>query len=347
MKTKDGVAKSSANAKEHSQEFRATFKQAHSLATRMALHRLTAHETGLKAVLRYALDYQATSDYPYLMKYCFCRREEDGHAIAPVLAGVHLLQTSTMITDDIFDVSQLRYGRSVLHRRHGLSQAIIAAALFQSAGLESISQELETGRFANAARVMALLNTILAECYVGQYLDIATSGDPTVTTGAYYRVIRLCAGNFFGNLAACGALLANKNERETASLARFGYNYGMGLFITDDMVDITDSSRQTGKSLSPDLKGRRMRLPIIVALQASRSRDAKLLRQFLRSSGTSDADIIAAVRIIQNSGALETCKSTAQRYLRRAKKALEAITNPLTAGRLGWLCDSLFAAQEL
>jgi geranylgeranyl pyrophosphate synthase len=347
VKTKVGVAKPPANAKRHSQEFRATFHQAHSLARKVALHRLTAHETGLKEVVRYALDYQTTSDYPYLMKYCFCRREEDGHAIAPILAGVHLLQTSTMITDDIFDVSKLRYGRSVLHRKHGLSQAIIAAALFQSAGLESIGHELETGRFANGARVMALLNRILAECYVGQYLDIATSGDPAVTASAYYRVIRLCAGNFFGNLAACGALLANKNERDTASLARFGFNYGMGLFITDDIVDITDSWRQTGKSQSPDLKGRRMRLPIILALQSGRPSDAKLLRDFLGSTGTSDADIIAAARTIRNSGVLETCKSTAQRYLRRAKKALEAITNPLTADRLGWLCDSLFTVQEL
>lgn len=331
----------------HSQEFRATFCQAHSLAGDLVLRRLTRREEGLKRVVRYALDYQTTSDYLYLTKYCFCRREEDGGTIAPVLAAIHLLQTSTMITDDIFDVSHLRYGRSVLHRKHGLSQAIIAAELFQSVALESISGELETGRFANGCRVLGLLNRILTECYIGQYLDITTSGDPKVSVRGYDRVIRLCAGNFFGNLAACGALLANKKAQETASLARFGYNYGMGLFITDDIVDITDSSRQTGKSLSPDLKGRRMRLPMILALKTSRSRNARLLREFLQSSGTSQSETMAAATLIRNSGALEACKTRAQNFLQRAKRALDEITNPLTRSRLAWLCDSLFAAQEL
>jgi geranylgeranyl pyrophosphate synthase len=342
-----GNRQKSSVAKSHASEFRETFGEAHSLATRIALRGLTGHEAGLKAAVRYALDFQTTSDYPFLMKYAFARREEDGAAIAPILAGVHLLQTSTMITDDIFDVSRLRYGRSVLHRKHGLSHAIIVAALFQSRGLEEIGRALENGNFSNPTRVLALLNRIIADCYTGQYLDLATSGDSTVSVNLYYRIIRLCAGNFFANLAACGALLANKSRRETAALARFGYNYGMGLFLTDDIIDITDSTRQTGKSLAPDLKGRRMRLPMILALTASRPGNAARLRSFLRSSGTSDASTLAAAQLIRNSGALEMCRDTAQKYLRRAKRALDRTTNRLTRARLTWLCDSLFTAQEL
>jgi geranylgeranyl pyrophosphate synthase len=339
--------KAAISAKSHAQQFCQTFRDAHSLATKLLIGRLTQHEKGLKAAVRYALDYQVTSDYPYLMKYAFCRRESDGNAITPILAGVHLLQTSTMITDDIFDVSHLRYGRTVLHRRHGLSQAIIVAALFQAAGLEEISNRLATGRFKNTARVLALLNRTIAECYIGQYLDVATSGDAKMIVNLYYRVIRLCAGNFFANLATCGALLAGKTPHQTAALARFGYHYGLGLFITDDIVDITDTPRQTGKSLSPDLKGRRMRLPMIIALQVSRAREKKLLCEFLRSSRDSDADTIAAAQLIRDSGALAFCKRAADGHLQRAKRALNTVTNPLTRSRLAWMCDSLFTAQEI
>jgi len=345
MKTNGHLGALRWDAENHALKFRATFRHAHSLARQLVFSRLTRQDLGLKEAIRHALDYQTTSDYPYVLKYCFCRREEDGDAIARILAAVHLLQTSTMITDDIFDVSHQRYGRSVLNRKYGISQAIIVAELFQSRALESISCELETGRLRNACRVPALLNRILAECYLGQYLDIATSGNPEVSLAAYYRVIRLCAGNFFAHLAACGALLANKKTREIEALARFGYNYGMGLFITDDVVDITDPPSQTGKGLAPDLKGRRMRLPMILALRLSRPDQARLLRQFLRSPHISRAATLAALKLIRNSGALQTCQAKAQAYLRRAKEALTSVETPLTRERLAWLCDSLFTAQ--
>jgi geranylgeranyl pyrophosphate synthase len=331
----------------HKHEFHAVFRHAHALAMRLVASRFRGNDRGLQESMRYALEYQTPSDYPYLLKYSFCRNQEDGAPIARILAAVHLLQTSTMVTDDIFDASNLRYGRSVLHRKYGISQAVIVAELFQSMALESISRELEKYRFPNACRVFALLNRIVAECYAGQHLDIATSGDLEINIREYYRVIRLCAGNFFAHLAACGALLADRKKEEVNSLARFGYNYGMGLFITDDIVDIADSPTLTGKSLSPDLKGRRMRLPMILALRLSTASTARLLRDFLRSPDVSRADTLGIAKLIRHSGALEACKATAQAYLNRAKKALVCVETPLTRHRLAWLCDSLFNAQGL
>ena len=47
----------------------------------------------------------------------------------------------------------------------------------QSAALRAASQELMRGRFANALSVMEILNRVVFDLYVGQYLDVANTGN--------------------------------------------------------------------------------------------------------------------------------------------------------------------------
>jgi len=65
------------------------------------------------------------------------------------------------VTDDIFDHSDLRYGHATLYKKYGVSYAIIAAELMQSAALRAISQELERGRFANTLSVTEIFDRVV------------------------------------------------------------------------------------------------------------------------------------------------------------------------------------------
>jgi len=324
-----------------------TFRQAHRISQRLLLEHIDRKDGHLREVLSFALENQTTSEYPFVFNYSFCNDERDGEQVARLAGAVHLLQTSTLITDDIFDFAELRYHYPTIHRRYDVSYAVIAAELLQSIAMECISSELERHSFRNQRLVLKLFHQIIKDLYLGQYLDVYNTSNLRMTTRDYQRVIELGAGYFFKNLAQCGALLGNKSKAAVESLATYGYHYGMALFITDDIVDIVQKPAATGKSFAPDLKGRKMRLPMILALRLGARKDVVLLKKFLRSKDNSRTALLEAAKRIRKSRALQACRIVANDHLDRSLESLAAIEGSLAAKSLSWLSQSLLRAQGL
>lgn len=320
--------------------FRVTFRETLSSAKHLVMNSVANADAGLRKLMAFALHNKAPSGYPFVLRYAFCRRERDGRKILKIAAAVHLLQQSSFITDDIFDCGELRYGDRPVYVKYDVSQAIIAAELLQGIALSCVAEELAGGGFRNTAIVSKLFNRILPDGYVGQYFDIVNSARRTVTLREYCRVIALGSGRFFQNVAQSGALLAGKPEGEVRILSKFAYSYGMALFIIDDIIDMLPSA-QTGKTYAGDLKGRRMRLPIIMALRLSNRSQRQLLHRFLRRKTTNESSIEQAATVIRNCGALEASRRIASRYLTNSLRSLAKLPPSVTTERFRWLAERL------
>jgi geranylgeranyl diphosphate synthase, type I len=327
--------------------FRAQFREVESLSRKLVLDSLSRRDRHLRRMMLFALRRQTPSDYPFLFRYAFSRTERDGATIKNLAAAVHLLQSSTIITDDIFDAGSLRFGHRPIHRQYNISYAIIAAELMQSIALRTFCSELDRGRFKHPCLVTKILNEMLRDLYLCQYLDLYYSARPSLPLSKYYRVIGLGVGYFMSNLARCGALLAAKPAPEVRALAAYGYNYGMALFITDDIIDVLGKPRETGKSFAADLKNARLKLPMLLALRLSRGEDRRYLQHFLTGGKPSASDLRRAVQIIQNVGAIAQSTRIARRYLARSVRAIARNCSRLSRVNLAWLSTSLLPAQGL
>jgi geranylgeranyl pyrophosphate synthase len=332
---------------DHLAAFRRTFRQVHALSLNIMRQQLPRDDPFLREMMMSTIRGQVTADYAFVFQCAFCRRESDAPKVNRLAVGVHLLQSSAFVTDDIFDHSDLRYGHAALYKKYGVSYAIIATELMQSAALRAISQELRRGCFANTLSVIEILNRVVFDLYVGQYLDVRNTGNLKMTLRQYYRVIALGVGKYFEQMAKCGALLANKAPSEVESLARYGYHYGMALFITDDIVDITNMPADTGKSYGCDLVNRRMRLPVMLALRLAPPRDAKFLRGYLSENSSHHGDLRRVVRVIKRSGALAECQKAAHRHVTESLAALRPLVQTVPVRRLAWLAQTLLEAQGL
>ncbi|MFZ0962745.1 MAG: polyprenyl synthetase family protein [Terriglobia bacterium] len=327
--------------------FRKTFAEVHAASKDLLLGSLSRKDAHLREIMSFVLAHQTASEYPYVFKYAFCRREKDFARIIKLAAAVHLMQSSAFVTDDIFDGTTMRYGQAAIHTKYGVSNAIIATELLQCVGLETISAELEKGKFHNKVLALKILNQMMRELYVGQYLDVYNTANLGMGRQEYYRVISLGVGNFFEHLARCGALLAGRPEREVKSLARFAYHYGMALFVTDDIVDVVDSEKVTGKSYATDLKNRRMRLPVILTLEMAHRRHLRFVKETFGRKKLSISEIARMAGIIQECGALDACRRIAMKHLSQAVRHLALMEPSLTTRSLQWLCDTLLPAQRL
>lgn len=303
-------------------------------------------DPALADMMRYVLRRQVASEYPFVFLYSFCRKPGEARRVRRLAAAVHLLQSSTFVTDDVFDRAPLRYGQPAVHVRYGTSGAVIAATLMQSLAMKVIFEELERGRFPNRLAAAREFNQIVLDLYRGQYLDLRWSGDLRMSRREYSRIIALGGGNHFAHLAKCGALLAGRSPRDVARLQRFGYHYGMALFLTDDITDAQPAG-ETGKSPAADLKNRRVRLPVLLALAMASPRDAAFLRRFYRRRNASRSDLRRAAGILRRSGALADCQREAERHLSRALNALRGLRRGVPVARLKWLAETLIEAQNL
>jgi len=327
--------------------FHAQFREVESLSRKLVLDNLSPRDRHLRRMMVFSLRQPTPSDYPFLFWYSYCRTEKDGASIKRLAAAVHLLQSSTFTTDDIFDGGSVRFGRPAFHRQYDVNYAIIATELMQSIALGTFCSELSRGRFKHASLVMKILNEMLRDLYLCQYLDLYYSGRRELALSEYYRIIGLGAGYFMSNLARCGALLAGKAEAEVRALAAYGYNYGMALFITDDISDVIDKPWKTGKNFAADLKNARLKLPILLALRLSSGEDRRFLERFLTGGKPTASDLRRAVQVIQDVGAITQCTRIARRYLARSLRSLSATKSPVSRNHLGWLADSLLSAQGL
>jgi geranylgeranyl diphosphate synthase, type II len=321
--------------------FRVTFRETLSSAKQMVMKSVAKADAGLCKLMAFALHNQTPSEYPFVLKYAFCRRESDGRKIFKIAAAVHLLQQSSFITDDIFDCGELRYGDPPVYRKYDVNHAVIAAELLQGIALRSVSVELAGNGYRNTTIVFKLFNQMLLDGYVGQYLDIVNSARLTVTLREYYHTIALGAGRIFQNVARCGALLAGKPEKEVRILSRFGYAYGMALFIIDDIIDILPA-KQTRKTYASDLKGRRIRLPLILALRLANRSQRELLHCFLRKNTTRQLRVEQVAAVIRDCGALRASQRIANRYLSSSLRSLTKLPAGVTAQRFRWLAERLF-----
>ena len=331
----------------HLAAFRRNFRQAHALSLSIMRRQLPRDDSHLREIMMSTIHGQVSADYAFVFECAFCHRASDAVNVKRLGAAMHLLQSSAFVTDDIFDRSELRYGKPALYKKYGTDYAIIATELMQSAALRTISKELQDGRFANSMKVMEILNRVVFDVYVGQYLDVRNTGNLKMRLSQYYRVIALGVGKYFEEMARCGALLAGKTLFEVKSLARYGYHYGMALFITDDITDITNMPAQTGKTYGCDMMNRRMRMPTILALRMALSRDAKFLRGYLSGKSLPPGELRRVAGVIERSGALAVCKRTAQRHIAQSLHALKPLPQTVPIQRLAWLSETLMGAQKL
>ena len=67
-----------------------------------------------------------------------------------------------------------------------------------------------------------------------------------------------------------GGMSANATPRQLQALTDFGYNVGLAFQVIDDILDVTQSSEQLGKTAGKDAAVQKATYPSIVGLAKSR-----------------------------------------------------------------------------
>ena len=222
----------------------------------------------------------------------------DGEPSVAAGVAVELVHMASLVHDDLIDRAALRRGRATAWRTHGsIGARATGDYLFARAFSELAASGDAEGVEVLAAAALALVR--------GEALQHAQARRPETTVEDYLRRCTLKTGELFR--AAC--LLASRDQR----LGRFGLALGIAFQITDDILDCTGSTIETGKVAGNDLREGTPTLPLLLA-----AREDAIVREAL-AGGPLDGALIR----VAATGALERAREVALRYAAEARSHLD------------------------
>ncbi len=228
-------------------------------------------------------------------------------------AAVELLQTASLIHDDLVDDSATRRGIVTLHRiANAKASVLVGDYLFaKSAALATATKSLA---------VMALFARTLMAMSDGELREMSNNSNDDRTLEQYYRRIEGKTASLFVAATEGGAILSGIGERGELALRAYGLNLGMAFQIADDILDFVGTEEELGKPVGGDLRQGTLTLPVLWALD--NLSDGAVLRRVVEQEQASDEEVDAAVRLVAASPAIEFAQREAERFARQACEAL-------------------------
>ena len=194
-------------------------------------------------------------------------------------AALEMLHTYSLIHDDLpaLDNDDLRRGRPTCHKVFGEAIAILAGDALQTQAYEVLSQlhcpaDARVGIIEEIARGTGTVNGMIG----GQVVDLeAERTKADAQTLEYIHRSKTAA-----LITACvvsGGIYAAGNKKQIEYLRCFGQAIGLAFQIVDDILDVTQTSEQLGKTAGKDLASQKTTYPALFGLEESKKKAATLL----------------------------------------------------------------------
>ena len=222
-----------------------------------------------------------------------CGAQDPGNVL-PAACAIELIHTYSLIHDDLpcMDDDDFRRGSPTSHKVFGEGVAVLAgdALLTQAFGLLST---VKTSTRYPLSRILAetAYSSGSLQLIAGQVADLEAEGKKLSIRNVRFIHERKTAAMIVLSLRL-GAMIANATPAQLEALTAFGHALGLAFQIIDDILDVTQSSEQLGKSAGKDLKASKATYPAVIGLEAARKEAGRLTKKAhdaLRIFGTSSA----------------------------------------------------------
>lgn len=186
-------------------------------------------------------------------------------------AALEMLHTYSLVHDDLpaLDNDDLRRGRPTCHKVFGEAIAILAGDALQTQAYEVLSRlrcpaESRVRIIEEIARSTGTVDGMIG----GQVSDLeAEHTRPDLKMLEYIHRSKTAA--LITASAVSGGLYAGAGEKETAKLRVFGQSVGLAFQIVDDVLDVTQTSEQLGKTAGKDVAAEKTTYPALFGVEKS------------------------------------------------------------------------------
>jgi geranylgeranyl diphosphate synthase type II len=245
------------------------------LAVDAALERLLPQESARPASIHQAMRYSVFAGgkriRPILCLETARIFAPDAAAALHPACAIEMIHTYSLIHDDLpaLDNDDLRRGKPTCHKTFGEATAILAGDALLTLAFETIGQTP-----VEPAHCVAILKEVAGAAGTvngmvgGQVADLEAEGHRIAPEMLEYIHKSKTAALIRASVTA-GALCAGAGAQDVARLRRFGESIGWAFQVTDDILDVEESSAALGKTAGKDIAQQKATYPAIHGLQRS------------------------------------------------------------------------------
>jgi geranylgeranyl diphosphate synthase type II len=193
-------------------------------------------------------------------------------AAMPLACSVECIHTYSLIHDDLpaMDNDDFRRGKPTSHKMFGEGIAVLAGDALLTQAFEIAAQCQALPRYSHQDIILEVAKASGSlQLIAGQVADLEGEGKSLNVPQLRYIHERktsalLCCSTRLGGMSA------NCTPRQLEALTEFGYNVGLAFQVIDDILDVTATSEELGKTAGKDLTAQKATYPAIVGLAKSR-----------------------------------------------------------------------------
>lgn len=199
----------------------------------------------------------------------------------PTACALEMIHTMSLIHDDLpaMDNDDYRRGKLTNHKVYGEDIAILAGDGLLSYAFEYVATQTQNVPPNRVLKVIARLGrTVGAAGLVGgQVLDLESEGKLDITAETLSFIHTHKTGALLETSVVSGAILADARSEEIQRLSRYAQNIGLAFQIVDDILDITSTQEELGKSIGKDVQAQKATYPSLWGIEESKAQAQKLV----------------------------------------------------------------------
>lgn len=230
--------------------------------------------------------------------------------------GIELIQTATLIHDDVIDSAETRRGAEALNLIWGTHAAVLMGDFLLVRALEVLVG-------LDSMKVMAAATRATRWMIEGEVLESQSGADGR--DSIYFTMIDKKTASLMALACEVGGILGEGTADQIQQLAAYGKDIGIVFQITDDMLDFIGDEETLGKPVGNDIRERKLTLPLIRAMDRCPNGESEKIQQKVRRGIQTDDDVQEVLQFVKRYEGIEQAREEARTYARSAIQNLNGL----------------------
>lgn len=200
----------------------------------------------------------------------------------PTACALEMVHTMSLIHDDLpaMDDDDYRRGCLTNHKVYGEDIAILAGDGLLAYAFEFVVTNTRNVPAESLLRVVARLGRAVGAAGLvgGQVVDLESEGQSNISLETLNFIHNHKTSALLEACVFCGGVIAGATESDSQRLSRYAQNIGLAFQIVDDILDITATQEQLGKTTGKDLRAQKVTYPSLLGVEQSRAQAQQLVQ---------------------------------------------------------------------
>ena len=260
-----------------------------------------------------------------------------GKELINLATAIELLHTATLIHDDVVDQSEIRRGKTSIHKKWDNAHGVLVGDFVYSKAFQLMASLKNT-------RIIQTLAKSTNRISEGEVLQLNFLESTNIKETDYFEIIGRKTAELFKASAHTAALLAEAEENLIKISCDFAYALGIVFQLRDDLLDYSGNELKTGKRIGKDFLEGKITLPLIQAFNLASPDDLKIIKKAFESRDKRKLQEV--INIIAKSGAVEEVEKITKGYCEKCLILLDKFPHSIYTESLREVVTNLRERSE-